>query len=107
MQNKLKPCPFCDGEAEFERLGNHRQSCIVACTMCGARHESSDEGEHCGSSWNHRADIPMKVKQVGWYGPEMPDNTGEMRVFNQRPHSLRHGEWPGCPVYVIIPEVKE
>jgi Lar family restriction alleviation protein len=51
---ELKPCPFCGGEAEFERLGTRRQSCIVVCTECGCHHESSDENEHNGSSWNRR-----------------------------------------------------
>jgi Lar family restriction alleviation protein len=54
MSIELKPCPFCGHEAEFERLGDRRQSCIVACTGCGARHESSDEGEHNGKSWDRR-----------------------------------------------------
>lgn len=60
----LKPCPFCGGSAEFERTGNHRHSCIVACTNCGCRHESGDEDEHSGESWNRR----------------------------QQPHSARHSE---------------
>ncbi|MBC7602748.1 MAG: restriction alleviation protein, Lar family [Ramlibacter sp.] len=50
----LLPCPFCGGEAEFERTGTPRRSCIVACRMCGARHESSDENERSGASWNTR-----------------------------------------------------
>jgi Lar family restriction alleviation protein len=53
----LLPCPFCGGEAEFERLGTGRQSCIVACVNCGARHESSDEDAHNGDSWNIRAKL--------------------------------------------------
>jgi len=52
--NELLPCPFCGGEAEFVRLGDKRVSCQVKCTNCGASHESSDEGEHNGSSWNMR-----------------------------------------------------
>ena len=56
MSEALKPCPFCGHDTpEFERLGNRRQSCIVICGNCGCRHESSDEGERCGSSWNERA----------------------------------------------------
>lgn len=51
---ELKSCPFCDGEAEFERLGTRRQSYIVVCTECGCRHESSDENENNGRSWNRR-----------------------------------------------------
>jgi len=50
----LKPCPFCGGEAEFERKGTGRQSCIVRCTDCGASHESGDTWDS-GSSWNQRA----------------------------------------------------
>lgn len=52
--NKLLPCPFCGGEAEFERMGTPRQSCIVACTDCGGRLETSEEGAACGSQWNDR-----------------------------------------------------
>ena len=52
--NKLLPCPFCGGEAEFERMGTPRQSCIVACTDCGGRLEASEEGAACGSQWNDR-----------------------------------------------------
>ena len=55
MSEPLEPCPFCGGEAEFERLGTPRVSCQVSCTMCGAHHESSDEGRNSGSSWNRRS----------------------------------------------------
>ncbi len=54
MAEKLKPCPFCGGEAEFERTGTRRQSAIVACTNCGCRLESSDEDERSHVSWNRR-----------------------------------------------------
>lgn len=57
MSINLLPCPFCGHESpEFERMGDRRQSCIVICGWCGARHESSDEGDRCGSSWNQRAE---------------------------------------------------
>lgn len=64
----LKPCPFCGGDAEFERLGTGRQSCIVACGNCGARHESSDEYERSGSSWNQRAapEGPAPTEPMEW-----------------------------------------
>lgn len=56
--NELKSCPFCGHDSpEFERLGTPRQSCIVICGNCGARHESSDEGDRCGQSWNDRATL--------------------------------------------------
>ena len=53
---KLLPCPFCGHDSPyFERMGTPRQSCIVECGNCGARHESSDEDERSGWSWNQRA----------------------------------------------------
>jgi Lar family restriction alleviation protein len=54
----LLPCPFCGGAASFERMGTPRQSCIVTCDSCGARHESSDEGHRSGTQWNERAASP-------------------------------------------------
>lgn len=51
--NKLKRCPFCGGEADFERIGTRQQSCIVTCNECGARHESGDTLDS-GRSWNLR-----------------------------------------------------
>lgn len=54
---KLLPCPFCGGEAEFERTGTNLRSCIVACENCGGRHESSDVDERSGTSWNRRASL--------------------------------------------------
>ena len=53
---ELLPCPFCGHSTpEFERLGTGKQSCIVACGNCGCRHESGDEWDDCGKSWNTRA----------------------------------------------------
>jgi len=49
----LKPCPFCDGEAEIERYGNARQSTIYACTECGCRLETG-ETFNFGVCWNRR-----------------------------------------------------
>lgn len=51
---KLDPCPFCGGEAEIERLGDHRRSTIYACCNCGCRLETGEEWGH-GADWNKRA----------------------------------------------------
>lgn len=48
----LLPCPFCGHDAEVEREGTGRQSCIVACTWCGCRLESNESG--AGAAWNER-----------------------------------------------------
>lgn len=53
MSEELKPCPFCGGEAEFERKGDRRQSTIVSCTCCGATQECGEEWGH-GKTWNTR-----------------------------------------------------
>ena len=61
----LAPCPFCGGEAEFERKGTARQSCIVACTDCGARLETS-ETWGSGKAWNDRAALPAPAVPTNW-----------------------------------------
>lgn len=78
MSSELKPCPFCGGEAEIERIGTGRQSCIATCTNCGCRHESGDSGERSGHSWNTRTPEKPKLPCVS------PENLveGEWYVFN-------------------------
>jgi len=53
MTQELKACPFCDHEAEFERIGTPRQSTICQCTHCGATLETGEEWDH-GRDWNTR-----------------------------------------------------
>ncbi len=57
--DKLLPCPFCGGEAEIEREGTGRQSCIVSCLNCGC-HLESGETFNSGSRWNTRVNV-LKV----------------------------------------------
>ncbi len=59
---KLLPCPFCgDDEPVFVRRGTSQVSCIVECGNCGGRHESSDQYERSGTSWNRRAQQAQPV----------------------------------------------
>lgn len=93
--SELLPCPFCGGDAEFERMGDRRQSCIVACTDCGCRHESSDEHENNGASWNsrHTPDgwqcVPVEpspeMKKAGYWS-----GSGDVSV---------NEEWARCEVW--------
>lgn len=53
LENELLPCPFCGGEAEYERQGGWRQSEIVVCTDCGCRLEYNGSPE-LESNWNMR-----------------------------------------------------
>ena len=74
MSEPLKPCPFCCGKPTMDddraRRGTARQSCIVVCTECGCRHESGDEYEMSGSSWNTRAEPPAPrmptQEEIAW-----------------------------------------
>jgi Lar family restriction alleviation protein len=53
MSEALKPCPFCGGQAEFERKGTARHSTIITCTNCGATLETGAEWDH-EREWNER-----------------------------------------------------
>lgn len=64
----LKPCPFCDGEAEIERKGTHRASMQIACTNCGARVESGDVyglTKPENYKWNWRVSAAAHAKGKG------------------------------------------
>lgn len=86
--SELKPCPFCGNtEPEFERIGTPRQSCIVVCGNCGARHESSDEGEDSGASWNRRAQPAQAVpSDVVRDAAPIPDHE-LVTMYDERPTS--------------------
>jgi Lar family restriction alleviation protein len=66
-ETKLLPCPFCGGEAYIEQIGTPRQSCVVECGSCGLRHDSGDEGQRCGTSWNRRTDALYTMDQMREY----------------------------------------
>ena len=52
-ESKLKPCPFCGGEAEITQIGDNRKSTLYACLACGASLETGETFNH-GSVWNER-----------------------------------------------------
>jgi Lar family restriction alleviation protein len=57
----LKPCPFCgNSDIEIVRVGDRRQSCIMACGWCGCRMESHELGY--GEAWNSRTEIKVVKK---------------------------------------------
>lgn len=57
MPEKLKPCPFCGGEAE---LRNEGYCSFVKCKNCGAEaglvRVSSIVNEKSAEAWNRRVD---------------------------------------------------
>jgi Lar family restriction alleviation protein len=57
MIGSLLPCPFCGNtEPYFVRLGDSKQSSIIACGYCGCRMEANEVDTHNGSAWNRRVD---------------------------------------------------
>ena len=58
MTDKLKPCPFCGGEAEHEIFEDGFWVwCRVQCTPCGVMLTVPyTTGEEGFNAWNRRAD---------------------------------------------------
>lgn len=48
---KLKPCPFCGGEAELYE--NYYHGCNIYCLECGVEFEC-DSKEEAIEAWNRR-----------------------------------------------------
>lgn len=66
---KLKPCPFCGGEAKIERIAEEQETlyyamCICCCATNGAYHSK----EKAAAAWNRRAE------------PETIVNNGTMTI---------------------------
>lgn len=60
--NKLKPCPFCGGEAELYQTYN---GCYqVECHKCGARSCIEKKKENVISNWNMRSTTEIKSKPM-------------------------------------------
>ena len=55
MSDELKPCPFCGGKGEIERMGTGRVSMIIACVECGCRLETGETFISKNCQWNTRA----------------------------------------------------
>jgi Lar family restriction alleviation protein len=62
--DKLRPCPFCGGEAEYRHVGGVRHpwsgvqlnalAITVNCTSCGATIPSDMYKERVTAAWNRR-----------------------------------------------------
>lgn len=56
---KLKPCPFCGGEAKLRVSGGcDGEDCLVwaYCVKCGADSALLDTAEEAAEAWNRRAE---------------------------------------------------
>lgn len=82
MADELKPCPFCEQQAEVGRYGNPRLSTIIECTNCGSRVESSDQYPDHARSWNHRPIEDALRAEVAKYRGMEVENAG-LRADNE------------------------
>lgn len=84
-EDELLKCPFCNGDAYFEREGTSRRSCIVNCSDCGCRLESNETCSS-GSQWNKRiagswrdiATAPKNGSAIWVAQEDVGYNTGRM-----------------------------
>lgn len=53
-EDKLKPCPFCGGKAQVDRMGTNRASMIISCEDCGCTLESGETCINKNTYWNIR-----------------------------------------------------
>ena len=54
MDNELKLCPFCDGEAEENYAAFDYNFFGVQCTVCGAYVYDTDSAAGARKKWNNR-----------------------------------------------------
>lgn len=54
MAEKLKPCPFCGGEAYIVKLNILFDPIIVGCKNCGCSVKRTNEVEEAVRAWNRR-----------------------------------------------------
>ena len=62
MSKKLKPCPFCGGEAAVSE--RYDEYCAVRCITCGAKTNFSMTKKGAIELWNRRKPIDKIVEQL-------------------------------------------
>ncbi len=67
-KNKLRPCPFCGGKAQYcerpsEEFGIEA---AVICDGCGAELPVPTNKKRAVDAWNKRADAPRSAKPLVW-----------------------------------------
>ena len=65
MNEELKPCPFCGGEAVFQHYHtvDKAEFWYVQCPKCGATSWYLDTPEQIALRWNMRDNIIRKVRR--------------------------------------------
>lgn len=97
MTDKLKPCPFCGGNAKVRETGyrkwdgSHRRFYIVECECCTVNIEN-DKKEEAITSWNTRKPMDRIVEQLEKLRQEYPYKVvGEYDTY-----STYNEAWSDC-----------
>ncbi len=80
--SELKECPFCGGEAELLRKGDHRQSNQVSCMDCGAELEDGATFNYEGA-WNTRPREEELEKENNKLREENAELTSELSTMDK------------------------
>ena len=60
MSNKLLPCPFCGGEAKYDKSKGYD---YIICDECGARNFAFTK-EQAFNEWNARVDVSLTRSDI-------------------------------------------
>ena len=65
---KLKPCPFCGGEAELKAVGDYNSLYVYACKLCKKtpvlKYEARNTAKNAAKTWNRRVDKWLNTKTL-------------------------------------------
>lgn len=84
MMSRLKPCPFCGGEARpTSWLHSESETYVIQCDNCHLDMGEFDTEEEAAEAWNRRTEKFEEPKiNIGWmpdacrYCPNHPSNGG-------------------------------
>lgn len=84
-KNKLKPCPFCGGEAAFRKVLTYvAEGWCIKCTVCAAR----------------SVPVLVNIPKISWDGPPVVYNEEQAKAktaeaWNRRADAVEvvHGRW--------------